>query len=214
MCIFVSLLGIPITLLTLKSVGELITKWVNAAVKKFEKKILKRAEPKKVETKSAVILFLLMVLLMVLNSLPTMIYKEWTFVQGVYFWFVTMSTIGFGDYTIMDQTDELQLQGIKKLSVNTSKNPETDDKSGGLEEAGTKLVFNLLFTFVTGLGLCTVSSVINAIMTVIEEQKWRLRCPGCFPRKTKNNVDTLEQPGDLKMTSLSTENVGPPNENM
>ena len=57
MCIIVSLLGIPITMLTLKSAGELIAEIANTIVTRFEKKILKKGEPKQVKTKSAVILF-------------------------------------------------------------------------------------------------------------------------------------------------------------
>ncbi|XP_078359127.1 potassium channel subfamily K member 15-like [Oculina patagonica] len=211
LCIFVSLVGIPITLLALKSVGELIAKLVNGIVITFERKILKRAEPKQVETKSAVILFLLMVLLIVVNGLLAMEQKDWTFVEGVYFWFVTLSTIGFGDYVIMKEPQRIkQLQ----LSVNSSNNLETDDKSGVLKDTGPKLVFSILFTLYTVLGLCIVASVLNAIMAAIEEQKWRPRCPGCVPRKTQDHADTLKQRGDLDMTSLSTENVGFRNENI
>ena len=198
-------------MLMLKSVGELIAKLVNTIVTKFEKKVLKKAEPKQVETKSAVILFLVMVLLIAINGLFTMEFKDWTFVQGVYFWFVTMSTIGFGDYVLMKEPQRIkQLQ----LSVNISKNLETEDKSGDLIETSSKLGLLVLAMPHCVLSLCIVSSVLNAIMAAIEERKWRPRCPGCVPRETEDHVDTREQRSDLNMTSLSTENVGFRNENM
>ena len=98
LCIFICLLGIPITLLALKSVGDLMAKLVNALVTKFESKLFKRAHPEKVETKSAVILFFLMVIFIVANGRLVMSTQGWTFVESVYFWFVTLTTIGFGDY--------------------------------------------------------------------------------------------------------------------
>ncbi|CAH3122349.1 unnamed protein product, partial [Pocillopora meandrina] len=112
LCIFVCLIGVPITLLTLKSIGELIAKWVHTIVWKFEKEILKRPEPKQMQTKSAVILFSFMVLLIVVSALCIRD-SNWSFVEGIYFWFVTFTTIGFGDYILWKPTR------IKKLSLNS-----------------------------------------------------------------------------------------------
>lgn len=64
-------------MLALKSIGEVTVYCVNAFVTKFEKKILKRADPTQVETKSASILFMLMVVLIVINSLFMMPLTEW-----------------------------------------------------------------------------------------------------------------------------------------
>lgn len=184
----------------LKSVGEVIAKFANTIVAVIENKILKKAEPKQVKTKSAVILFSFMVLLIVVNSLLVMSFQGWTFVQGVYFWFVTLSTIGFGDYVIKRDWPQ---------RINISSNLETDSGSGDLEEASSKVVFSIFFMLYTLLGLCIVSSVLNAIMVAMEEGKWRPRCPRCVPRKTQDLVETApKQLGDINMTSLSTENVG------
>ena len=185
-------------MLTLKSIGELIAKLVNAVVTTFELKIRKRAEPKQVETKSVVILNILMALLIVVYGLLTMRFKDWTFVEGVYFWFVTLSTIGFGDYHIIN----LEAQRIQQLPFNSSKYPETDHKSDGLGEISSKLLYSLLGTLPSVFGLCIVASVINAIMAAIEERKWRPRCPGCVPRKAEDHVDTPVQPGVVEMTSF------------
>ena len=181
----------------LNSVGELIAKLVNTIVTKFEKKVLKKAQPNQVETKSAVILFLLMVLMIAINGLFTMEFKDWTFVQGVYFWFVTMSTIGFGDYVLKGPQRIKQLQ----LSVNISKNLDFEDKSGDLKETSSKLVFLALSMPYIVLSLCIVASVLNAIMAAIEKRKWRPRCLRCAPRKTEDQLDTPEQGSDIDMTS-------------
>ena len=174
MCIFVSLIGIPITLLTLKSVGELITKLVNTVVTKFEKKALKRVQPKHVKSKSAAILVALMLVLMIANSFLTKLLQGWTLIEGVYYWFITCTTIGFGDYVFH------QPQKIKKLSVNGSGKFVRDvDKK--------KLIFVVLqkklITFYSLMALCIVASVLNSIMAAIEERRYPPPCPGCLPKK-------------------------------
>ena len=196
MCIIVSLLGIPITMLALKSAGELIAEIANTIVTRFEKKILKKGEPKQVKTKSAVILFSFMVLLIVGNGLLVMTLYDWTFVQGVYYWFVTLSTIGFGDYVISRKTQVINITG-----------PKLDNGVGDLEQASVKVVMGIMFMIQNLLGLCVVSSVLNAIMVAMEEVKLRPRCPRCVPRKTQDLVQTPKQFNDVNMTSLSTENV-------
>lgn len=197
MCIVVSLLGIPITMLTLKSTGELIAELANSIVTGFEKKILKRGEPKQVKTKSAVILFSFMVLLIVGNGLLVTTLQDWTFVQGVYYWFVTLSTIGFGDYVMHRKTQVMNITG-----------PQLDKGLGDLEQASSKVVTGIVFMIHNLLGLCIVSSVLNAIMVAMEEVKLRPRCPRCVSRKTQDLVQTPKQLNDVNMTSLSTENVG------
>ena len=196
MCIVVSLIGIPITMLTLKSAGELIAEIANTIITRFEKKILKNVEPKRVKTKSAVILFSFMVLLIVGNGLLVMTLYDWTFVQGVYYWFVTLSTIGFGDYVIRG-----------KIEVNNITGPKLDSGIRDLEQASAKVVMGIIFMIQNLLGLCVVSSVLNAIMVAMEEVKLRPRCPRCVPRKTQDLVRTPKQLNNIHMTSISTENV-------
>lgn len=203
-----SLLGIPITMLAFKSVGELIVKWVNAIVTKFEKKILKRPEPIHVETKSAVILFSLMLMLLVIFGLIVTIQTDLTLIESVYFWFVTYTTIGFGDYV------PGKVHWIHQLS-NDSSSVHTK-KSG--EEKTAELFLTIFYTFFCVLGLCLVSSVLNSILEVFEQRKYRPRCPGCVPRKTQIHADneqsdTPEQPR-TDMTYLGMENFGLEKENI
>ncbi|XP_020605941.1 two pore potassium channel protein sup-9-like [Orbicella faveolata] len=205
LCIFVSLLGIPITLLAFKSIGELIAKWVNTIVSKFEKKILKRLEPKHMKTKGAVILFSTMISLIALNSVLLMYHTDWTLVERVYYCFITFTTIGFGDYVV-----EKPQQRSTKLSLNSSVYQESHES---LNEEQTALV-ELFFTFYTIFALCIVSSVLNAIMAVIEERRCRPRCPGCVPRKTQdtgdNDVPYSDAPKqrETNPTYLCMENYG------
>ena len=98
MCIVVSLFGIPLTLAILKSVGEGIVYTVNYAVVKFERKIWRRPEPRNLQLKSVVVIFVLMSMQIITNGLIGTTVGGWTFVEGIYFGFVTSTTIGFGDY--------------------------------------------------------------------------------------------------------------------
>lgn len=212
MCIFVSLVGIPITLLALKSVGELIAKLVNASVTKFEKKILQKAEPKQIETKSALILFSFMIVLMIAagHSAKALI-EEWTFVEGVYFWFITFSTIGFGDYVIREPTTR-----IKKFSVNDSVYQENMDASDDNARPQTTQVITLwLLKFIYLINLCIVSSVLNSIMLALEKRRCHPRCRGCFSHKTEDHENSEQynppqqsENGILNMTHLSTNKFG------
>lgn len=212
MCIFVSLLGIPITLLALQSLGELIAKLVNASVRKFEKKFLRRAEPKQVQTKSAVFLFSLMIWLMIATGYTAKTKDaNWTFVEGVYFCFITFSTIGFGDYIIKEPTTS-----IKKLCVNDSVCQENKEASDDSAYLSTLRVFTyIMFMCYYIIALCIVSSVLNSIMLALEEHRCRPLCRGCFFSKTEDHVTSVphnppqqSETGTLNMTHLSTNNFG------
>ena len=209
LCVFVSFIGIPITLLALKSVGELIAKLVSKVVEKFERKLLKRLEPTRKQTKSAVILFSFMVALIITSSVLTMFLKDWRLLEGVYFWFVTFSTIGFGDYVLAKS------QRITQLPINNSVvfNEDEDEKFRSAGKVTSAAFIGILFTFYYILGLCIVSSVLNSIMAAIEERKCRPRCPGCVSRKTSDREDNeqngySEQYVAADITALNMLNYG------
>ena len=191
LCIIVSLFGIPITLLTLNSAGELIAKLISKTLTKFEKKVLKRAEPQKVETKTAVILVVLMAMVMVMAGMSAEIARDrkisnWTFVEGVYFWFITFSTIGFGDYLF-----EKHGQRIYHLHANNSTYQENEDDLFQASDVASGILFILIYMTC----LLIVSGVINSIMAAMEEHKCRPRCPGCVPHKTEDHVNSEQHHG-------------------
>ncbi|XP_022797206.1 potassium channel subfamily K member 9-like [Stylophora pistillata] len=191
LCIFICLLGIPITLLALKSAGELIAKLVNALVTKFESKLLKRAQPKKIEMKSAVILFILMVTLIVTNGALVMRSHGWTFLESVYFWFVTLTTIGFGDYVPEKRKHYLE-------------NSITEEKA---KKTGLLVFSSMFMTIYAMIGLCVVSSVINSIMAALEELKFPRACPLCVSRKTQDEMNTALPNCSPKRQENSTDKV-------
>ena len=54
--------------------------------------------------------FTLMILIFCLGGLEEMYVEGWTFVEGFYAWFATLSTLGYGDYvpgwSVLLQVDE------------------------------------------------------------------------------------------------------------
>lgn len=184
LCIFVSLLGIPITLLALKSIGELISKLVNITVTKFEKKIFNSSEPKIIQTKSAVILFSLMLVLLMVSGWLHMSFSDWTLVEEVYFWFITFSTIGFGDYALHKSH-----QRIMQLSINGTENQENEEGILHRQKGAFAIFVGVGYLCFYIIGLCIVSSVLNSIVEALEEHKCRHRCPGCISRKTQDHAE-------------------------
>ena len=130
---------------------------------KFEGTVLKRIEPKQVQTKSAVILW--------------------------YFWFITRTTVGFGDYAAVDY----QPQRFKKLFLNTSINYSSNDISFEAgEPTATKFFKQLLYTLLSIVDLCTVSGVSNSIVAAIDERKCYSQYFGCVPRETQDRIDNQQ----------------------
>lgn len=92
--------GIPGTCLTLKTMGDKITDTVTYLFITFEQRLLKRPHPQKVKLKVAlgtVTLTLALVLPLVALAIKLR-HEGWSYIECFYFTFVTLSTIGFGDY--------------------------------------------------------------------------------------------------------------------
>ena len=177
-------------MLALKTVGELIVYGVNEVVKKFETKVLKKSEVRQLQTKTAVILFLLLVMLIMTASILLARRAGWTVTESVYFWFITYTTIGFGDYVTEDFP-----QSIQMLSSNGSKSYQGQEKRVFEVEETAQIFVSILALFYSIQGLCLVSSVLNSIMAAIEELYLR---PRCLRRKTEdrssdNNDSSPEQ---------------------
>lgn len=144
-CIFYAIFGIPITGLMLKSIGERITETTANFWKLVDSKIFKR-EPRKIYLKTVACIFLMVTGMILLLAGIGKTYEGWTFFEGVYFAFITLSTIGFGDYV--------------------PQHPSKSDKDHhGYVIAFTVLTF-VYFTF----GLAVVSSALLAISRLFEDE--------------------------------------------
>lgn len=144
-CIFYAIFGIPITGLMLKSIGERITEATANFWKLIDTKIFNR-EPRKIYLKTVACIFLMVTGMILLLAGIGKSYEGWTFFEGVYFAFITLSTIGFGDY-------------VPQHPANSEKDHP------GYVIAFTVLTF-VYFTF----GLAVVSSALLAISRLFEDE--------------------------------------------
>lgn len=100
-CIIYAFIGIPGTCLTLKVIGEAIYDMGANLIKLVEERLLKRRRVLNIELKT-VIFNLVLTLIVVLPLCSLIVYareeKHWTYFECFYFTFITLSTIGYGDY--------------------------------------------------------------------------------------------------------------------
>ena len=97
-------------MLTLKTLGEIVSKMVYKLVLIVETKVLCKKTPRKVKIKSFSIAFTLMILTLCAGGVIHIYMDGGTFIEGVYSWFATLSTIGYGDYipswSLMENAEE------------------------------------------------------------------------------------------------------------
>lgn len=144
-----AVLGIPVTILAFKSVGELISLGISSAIAFIERKCCKQV-PTNIEAKCTVATCLLMITMLLLGATLQTHTDEWSFLEGFYFWFITLTTIGYGDYIAGHETSKKGNGGAKHAALRT-----------------LNLTFQIAWTT---FGLCVVSSVLNAVAVFMEER--------------------------------------------
>ena len=148
-CIFFSILSLPVAGLMFISIGNHLSLAIRVFVRFMEKTGPCRVVSVSAETKCTIATVILLLAMIVLGAILTSHTDDWVFVEGAYFMFISVSTIGFGDYVIND--GELQ----------------SPDRSKAI-------AVNLTIVFIT-VGLCVLSSVLCSISAVIQERQTRMR---------------------------------------
>ncbi|XP_047467431.1 potassium channel subfamily K member 16-like [Mugil cephalus] len=97
-CVFYALCGIPLNVAFLKQLG----KCLSIHVGRLERGIMSVVSHKQAVEALAVSLFFIIgsLLFLVVPPLLFSYVEDWTFGEGFYFAFITLSTIGFGDYVV------------------------------------------------------------------------------------------------------------------
>lgn len=147
-CIVCGLLGIPLNLLVLKNVGQIISKLISDIIYKLEKRLFKAKNVKHRNIKCALVSFFLMMLIILIGGALDTIFDGWTFFDGIYFNFIALSTIGFGDL-------------FPRV--------ETATKLDRLGANGKRVFVSSVMMIYMIIGLSITSTVIFSILNAIEE---------------------------------------------
>ena len=147
-------------MLALKTAGELVASCLRFLVIKTETVLFKRDEPKHVKKKTFLAACVLMATLHVSAAASATHLEEWSFMEGLYAWFITFSTIGFGDYVPFDS-----------LARKLEQRKASED---------TLIVRGLMFVIPFLLGLSLTSCLFNCIVDSLDEiRDFRNRCLNC-----------------------------------
>ena len=104
-CIFYALVGIPLTCLTLKTIGETLRDTITSIIENIKKQVDRsNAENVQKGIIFGINVFLWFITLLLLSILAQW-RRGWTFLESFYFCFITFSTIGFGDFVAFDDNE-------------------------------------------------------------------------------------------------------------
>ncbi|NXA35606.1 KCNKG protein, partial [Eudromia elegans] len=102
-CVFFALFGIPLNIVFLHRVSKMLS----LLCEKLGKFLYGKGVRKK-KIKFLTLLFFLVMGILVFLCLPSLFFRRtegWSYSEGIYFAFITLSTIGFGDYVVGKQSD-------------------------------------------------------------------------------------------------------------
>ncbi|XP_022050549.1 potassium channel subfamily K member 16-like [Acanthochromis polyacanthus] len=113
-CVFYALCGIPLNLAFLKQLGKCLTVHLG----RLERGMVSVVPHKQAVEVMAVGLFLITgsLLFLVIPPLLFSYVEGWSFGEGFYFAFITLSTIGFGDYVVGTDPDKDYISVYRSLA--------------------------------------------------------------------------------------------------
>lgn len=92
-----AIFGIPLTLLTLKSFGKLCNSLMKYFITMVEKCVTKQPEIQNLEVKVLVLNIVALNAVIFISAIVSCYKDGWEMREGVYVWFITFTTVGFGD---------------------------------------------------------------------------------------------------------------------
>ncbi|XP_008274997.1 potassium channel subfamily K member 3a isoform X2 [Stegastes partitus] len=106
-CMLYALLGIPLTLVMFQSVGERINTFVRYLLHRL-KKCLGMRHTEVSMANMVIIGFISCMSTLCVGALAFSHFEGWSFFQAYYYCFITLTTIGFGDYVALQNEHALQ----------------------------------------------------------------------------------------------------------
>ncbi|EGV98288.1 potassium channel subfamily K member 15 [Cricetulus griseus] len=106
-CMFYALLGIPLTLVTFQSLGERLNALVRCLLL-TAKRCLGLQRPHVSAENMVVAGLLLCAATLALGAAAFAHFEGWTFFHAYYYCFITLTTIGFGDFVALQRDEALQ----------------------------------------------------------------------------------------------------------
>ncbi|XP_028666326.1 potassium channel subfamily K member 9-like [Erpetoichthys calabaricus] len=106
-CMFYAVLGIPLTLVMFQSLGERMNTFVRYLLKKVKSCLgMRRTE---VSMENMVLVgFLSCIGTLCIGATAFSHFEGWTFFHAYYYCFITLTTIGFGDFVALQKKEDLQ----------------------------------------------------------------------------------------------------------
>ncbi|XP_014380873.1 potassium channel subfamily K member 9-like [Alligator sinensis] len=106
-CMFYAILGIPLTLVMFQSLGERMNTVVRLLLKKIKKCLGMKTT--KVSMENMVLVgFLSCMGTLCIGAAAFSYFEGWTFFHAYYYCFITLTTIGFGDFVALQKNEALQ----------------------------------------------------------------------------------------------------------
>ena len=190
--VFYALFGIPIALTFLAVLGEILSKFIDGPLNR----IMKRRKAKGQESNSAVIRLFVVFSVMVVGLIffvfiPAIIFtaiEPWSYGEAVYFCFVTLTTVGFGDFVPAQETS----------TANT--------------ETSLRGLYTVCTAVWTWLGLAFVSLLITEIQNLSLGKRVTRCVRRCKHRKSgRLDHESVELHDDREPPSLATNGENAPN---
>lgn len=156
-------IGIPMTMLAMKSLWELLAIGVRSLVIKTETILLNRTEPRHVKLNTICVSgYIIVFQHVMLASLSTSFTANWSFLESFYAWFITLSTIGFGDYVPLKKfSRETDVEKMSKLLL---------------------ILYMVLFSLPYVMSLSFCSSILSLLVDSMDQiRQMRDRCMSCCP---------------------------------
>jgi hypothetical protein len=98
-CIFYAMLGIPMWLITFQSTGERLNSLLSYILTRL-KHSLNMKQTKITDGELLIAETLLSVVILLIGACVFSKYEKWSFFDSFYYGFITLTTIGFGDYVV------------------------------------------------------------------------------------------------------------------